>query len=151
MKALCHIRGISTSSQETFDNPGSHLPFAHNGTKVMLLPRKQNFIHYILLPWTSLWTGKHWTLFFFFQGCANKKKWSDKWMCAFCSGPTTFLSDWGKPQLGCQLFKGSKIKCRCENVPTTAWNPFCIIFSIFFHDFLQLWICCCLHAARVAE
>lgn len=71
MTALCHIRGISTSSQETFDNPGSHLPFAHNGTKVSLLPRKQNFIHYVLLPWTSLWTEKHWTLFF--QGCANKK------------------------------------------------------------------------------
>lgn len=70
LTALCHVRVIWTFSQEYFDNPGSHLPFAHDGTKVSLLPRKLNFIHYILLPWTSLWTEKHWTLF---KGCANKK------------------------------------------------------------------------------
>lgn len=69
MTALCHIRVIWTFSQEDFDNPGSHLPFAHDGT-VSLLPRKLNFIHYILLPWTSLWTEKHWTLF---KSCANNK------------------------------------------------------------------------------
>lgn len=127
MTALCHIRRKLLTIQEVI----FHL--LTMALKSAYYPERR--ITYTTFCYRGLHceqrnTGLFFFSFFFSRVC-QQKKWSYKWMCAFCSGPTTSLSDWGKPRLGCQLFKGSKIKCCCENVPTTAWNPFCIIFSIF--------------------
>lgn len=86
-----------------------------------------SFVHYILLPWTSLWTKKHWT---FCKACANKKGVIKE--CVYLAAVLQpFCPTERSLDSGAKFVKVIKSNAAVKNVPTAAWNHFYIIFSIF--------------------